>query len=46
MFKICSYNKLFVFHNVEVGLTIFINLHFIIKNYVDIFNYIAPLFSY
>ena len=46
MFKICSYNKLFVFLNVEVGLTICINLQFIIKNYVDIFNYIAPLFSY
>ena len=32
MFKICSYNKLFVFPNVEVGLTIFVNLQFIIKN--------------
>ena len=46
MFKICSYNKLFVFLNVEVGLTICINLQFIIKNYVDIFNYVATLFSY
>ena len=34
IFKICSYNKLFVFLNVEVALTICINLQFIIKNYV------------
>ena len=46
MFKICSYNKFFFPLNVEVGLTICINLQFIIYNYVDIFNYVATLFSY